>query len=128
MLTEARRIAHNKANKKWRNANSAYFKEWHKKNPYYVRPCYNSLAYHSWERMKQRCTNPNTRQYRWYGAKGIKVLYGSFEQFIKDVGERPSRKHSIDRINNDGHYEPGNCKWSTQKEQCQNRGGMFVTH
>lgn len=125
MLTEIRRKAHNTANKKWRLKNPYYMRIWQLVHPEYVNYLKSLPEYQSWCHMKSRCYNPKTRQYRWYGAKGIKVLYKSFEEFLGDVGKRPKGK-SIDRINNNGNYELGNCKWSTQKEQCSNRGGMFA--
>lgn len=72
--------------------------------------------------MIQRCTNPNAKNYKWYGARGISVCerwLNSFEAFAADMGERPDGL-SIDRIDNDGNYEPGNVKWSTQSEQVRN--------
>tara|TARA_R110002126_G_scaffold68046_6_gene172108 strand:- start:387 stop:896 length:510 start_codon:yes stop_codon:yes gene_type:complete len=84
----------------------------------------NSKIYNSWQNIKNRCTNPNSTQWKWYGERGIKVCdrwLNSFENFMLDMGIPPTKKHSIDRINNDGNYEPSNCKWSTMKEQCNNR-------
>lgn len=72
--------------------------------------------------MIQRCTNLKNAQYKWYGARGIKVCerWLKFDNFYKDMGNRPSPELEIDRINNDGNYEPGNVKWSTRKEQMNN--------
>jgi hypothetical protein len=75
-----------------------------------------TLEYKIWHGMRRRCFNPDNRGFKDYGGRGITVCdrwRDSFENFIADVGFRPSRSHSIDRINNDGNYEPGNCKWST---------------
>ena len=73
--------------------------------------------------MLKRCYNKNNNVYQYYGARGIKVCdrwLESFENFYEDMGDRPSSNHSLDRINNDGNYEPSNCKWSTQSEQVIN--------
>lgn len=79
--------------------------------------------YAVWNQMRQRCRNSNYRYYNNYGGRGIKVCPRwdiSFEWFLEDVGERPSTGHSLDRIDNEGNYEPGNVKWSTRIEQMRN--------
>ncbi len=80
--------------------------------------------YFVWKTMKQRCSNKNSQEYFRYGAKGVAVCErwaNSFENFIKDMGRRPSDNHSIDRINPFGNYEPSNCRWATAYEQTHNR-------
>ncbi|MDQ5917678.1 MAG: hypothetical protein QG660_789 [Pseudomonadota bacterium] len=73
--------------------------------------------------MLQRCTNPAAEKWQIYGGRGIHVCerWHSFDNFYADMGLKPSSKHSIDRIDNDGHYEPGNCRWATAKEQRANQ-------
>lgn len=74
--------------------------------------------------MKARCYNPKTRAYHRYGGRGIFVCdewLNSFSKFINDVGPRPSTKHQIERVNNNGPYSADNCKWVTNTEQSRNR-------
>lgn len=80
--------------------------------------------YRSWESMLRRCCNPRDTFFSRYGARGISVCERwreSFENFIADMGRKPTTRHSLDRINNDGNYEPSNCRWATPKEQARNR-------
>lgn len=82
-----------------------------------------SSEYGSWCAMKARCSNPRTKQYRDYGGRGIVVCpewTESFEQFFADMGPRPTRQHSLDRIDNDGPYTPSNCRWAIATEQRRN--------
>ena len=79
---------------------------------------------HAWQAMNRRCYNPKCPDYQDYGARGITVCErwrDSFENFLADMGPRPSSKHSIDRIDVNGNYEPSNCRWATLKEQLRNQ-------
>ena len=72
-----------------------------------------------WKGMRKRCLNPNSIVWPYYGGRGISICahWSSFENFLTDMGASPSKHHSIDRINNDGNYEPSNCRWATKKER-----------
>jgi len=80
--------------------------------------------YTSWRSMRDRCYNPKARNYRHYGGRGITVCERwrtSFAAFLADMGRKPSIKHTLDRYpDNNGNYEPGNCRWATPLQQCQN--------
>lgn len=79
----------------------------------------------SWYGMLQRCQNPNTSNFELYGGRGIRVCdrWQSYEHFLTDMGRRPDppEQYSLDRIDNDGHYEPHNCRWATRSEQQKNK-------
>ena len=89
-------------------------------------------VYGAWCKMKERCYKPNTLEFEHYGERGIIICdrwLESFENFLADMGEPPTPKHSIDRIDNDGNYEPGNCKWSTSTQQTLNyRRNLLITY
>lgn len=84
--------------------------------------------YRVWATMLQRCNNPKNANYKYYGGRNIKVCsrWLIFENFLKDMGERP-KGTSIDRINNNGNYEPGNCRWSNASKQMKNRRPNWLT-
>jgi len=81
-----------------------------------------SSEYTTWDAMLARCRNPEYESYSHYGGRGIKVCdrWLTYENFLSDMGRKPSKQHSIDRIDNDGDYCPGNCRWATQSEQNRN--------
>jgi hypothetical protein len=81
-----------------------------------------TAAYHRWSQAKNRCLNPNDPSWKNYGGRGITMCarwIDAYENFLADMGEPPPGM-SLDRIDNDGNYEPSNCRWATKTEQCHN--------
>jgi hypothetical protein len=79
-------------------------------------------TYRTWVAMKFRCSNPAASDFRYYGGRGISVCerWIKFENFLEDMGERPAGR-TLDRVDNEGNYEPANCRWATWKEQSLNK-------
>jgi hypothetical protein len=85
--------------------------------------------YRIWKAIKERCTKPNVINYGDYGGRGIRMCErwaNSFENFLADVGPKPSPKHSIERNDTNGNYEPNNVRWATQKEQNRNKRSNHI--
>jgi hypothetical protein len=94
--------------------------------PSFKHGLYKTAEYAAFAAMKERCTSPSCASYEDYGGRGIKVCEewlgeGGFQKFIAHIGMKPSPELSLDRINNDGNYEPGNVRWATHQQQVLNR-------
>jgi hypothetical protein len=90
-----------------------------------------NVEYKAWCQMRTRCMNRNGKNWADYGGRGIEVCerWNDFTAFYADMGPRPSPKHSLDRLDVNGNYEPGNCRWATVKEQRRNiRTNRLLTH
>lgn len=87
-----------------------------------------SPTYQSWISMMTRCNNPNSDRYVDYGARGIRITerWLKFEAFLADMGERPSLKHTLDRVDFAGNYEPENCRWATGEQQGNNKSSNVI--
>ncbi len=89
----------------------------------------NTSEYRSYVHAKDRCNNPNDASYPDYGGRGIEFRFNSFEEFFDHMGYKPLPKLTLERIGNDGHYEKGNVKWATRREQNNNkRSTRWLTH
>jgi hypothetical protein len=108
-----------------------YYKESRSVIQRQTKPGSKSPTYSSWANMRNRCYREDNVQYADYGGRGITVCErwkNSFPNFLEDMGEKPKKGMSIERKNNNGHYEPGNCEWSTPKPQANNRrSNVFLT-
>ena len=100
-----------------RSCGCAYAKHGHN------RPGRMSPTYRSWQKMKDRCSNPNNNRYARYGGRGITYdpKWETFEGFLEDMGEKPSKDYSIDRIDNNGNYCKDNCQWITKSDNLKKR-------
>jgi hypothetical protein len=79
-----------------------------------------TVEYQAFHAAKKRCQNKNAWNFKYYGKRGIKFLFKSFADFLKAVGRKPSSRYVLDRIDNDGHYEPGNVRWATHTQSVRN--------
>ena len=84
-----------------------------------------TAEHYIWRSMLARCNNPNDSSYPYYGGRGINVCdkWRDYAAFLADMGKRPTTTHSLDRIDVDGDYSPGNCRWATRSEQQKNKTG-----
>lgn len=87
----------------------------------------NDPVYKSWQDAKARCTNPNNSHWEYYGGRGVEMVkewMDSFEKFYAHIGPKPSERHTLDRVDPDGNYAPGNVRWATAREQRLNQRRM----
>jgi len=110
------------------NKKIAILETWPKKVKHKNHGYSDSATYKVWQGITKRCYNKNASNYYLYGGKGVRIAaaWREFEQFLQDMGARPSAKHSIERIDHRGNYTPDNCKWATIKEQARNKGNNRI--
>ena len=102
-------------------------------DPLYIDPKFHGMyftpEYRSWRKMKERCNNKNHKYYKNYGGRGISVCkeWNDFMAFYKDMGDKPFPNADIDRIDNNGDYEPSNCRWVSRAENCHNKSTNKLT-
>lgn len=97
----------------------------------HARASFHTAEYCAWLNAHYRCENPEHKNFKNYGARGIRVCdrwsgSGGFQNFLSDMGCRPSADHSLDRVDCDGHYEPINCRWATRKQQTRNKRNVIL--
>lgn len=100
-----------------------------KKEKLYIHGASGTPEHQTWLSMRGRCTDHTFKNYPHYGGRGIKVCerwLNSFPSFLEDIGLRPSKNHSLNRVDNNGNYEPGNCQWATNTEQQRNKNNNHL--
>lgn len=114
----------------WREVSAGHLKQGRVKSCGCLKPRHGArragaetAEYRVWRAMLRRCRNPSCRDFKNYGGRGVVACprWALFANFLEDVGQRPSNTHQLDRIDNDGNYEPGNVRWATRGQQARNK-------